>query len=818
MNRSTSKASIEDPVDKQIQENVANWQSSNNPLAPLKEEQTELIYELGDIISSLYSKSEADSSVKEGVDVVPTRMPVIVNNKDFIQWMVSVEKEIQHENLKSFQVYYASLSKHLRNCETLFSRSELTLNSITDLKDTYQNVTDKTNYLHNLSEQLMVQQRVLKEKKNGINARLKHFVYFSKCQEKIEQLGTAKVNSEEFIEILNNIDDALEYLGEHMNFKESNVYKMKYESLLGTALTYVYNFVNNVITETTKQIVNPDTKTDPPRILQRSDSSTDSVFSLYYGKFQSAAVKVKVILDYLEKKDNVNSYYTNALYDCQKSYFTQRLPILEVAVSKALTELKEKHKNDYSVLFRSCCLFMIKVCIDESRCYNYFFDNISSQLHDYLSSHCQYLYDTLRPCLILINHIEILSELCSILKSEMLSEKVTGDNHLPKYVEVIKQLLEDVEERLVFRANVFFNHDLNDYKPSPGDLAYPDKLQQMENIVIELKEKRSDSRASIVSMESQEVAQINTPVTHLRSYTGNSPADLHGMWYPTVKRTLVCLSRLYFCLDRDTFQGLAQEALIVCVRTVQNAADLISSRKTPIDGKLFQIKHLLIIREQIAPFQVDFTTKELALDFSTVQKAAIDLIHNRNQIFTFGSNNALLEFLLEGTPKVKEYLVDSRKEIDKQLKHSCESFIAYVTKLLIGNILQWIEQAEKVVKKNESVPAATNANESALVKQSFGRPEFVEGLIKEAQKNMKIRIPEIQRSMQLYLANRETEFILFRPIKNNIINAFMQVDQVLIKAGYSTDDQLQIACPSPEQVNILICSVSLTVEQEQMVN
>lgn len=193
---------------------------------------------------------------------------------------------------------------------------------------------------------------------------------------------------------------------------------------------------------------------------------------------------------------------------------------------------------------------------------------------------------------------------------------------------------------------------------------------------------------SDVSATSQEVANINVEAQRRPQA---SPADLHGMWYPGVRRTLAALSRLYRCLEKKVFQGLAQEAISLCVQSVDKAARQIAINKTNIDGELFEIKHLLILREQIAPFQVDFVVKETSLDFSNMKNAAYGLIQKPRQIFSMNSNNALLEFLLEGT-MVKEHLLDSRKEVDRQLKSCCESFIKNVTDILAGPLIEFIEK------------------------------------------------------------------------------------------------------------------------------
>jgi hypothetical protein len=489
---------------------------------------------------------------------------------------------------------------------------------------------------------------------------------------------------------------------------------------------------------------------------------------------------------------------------------------------------------------------MIHVCEDEHQLFGHFFNRPTPLLDQSLESLCTNLYDVLRPLIIHVNHLETLAELCSILKLEMMEEHIHNNSvQLAAFDVICAQMLQDVQERLVYRTHVFIRQEILNYKPGSGDLAYPDKLEMMQSIAEKISKERQqpkvadsdklsrrDSSSSLHSASSLEVAQISATVLDAEqriaelaqaSTTENtgvdpasfvnipldtlsnmpmSPADMHGMWYPTVRRTLVCLSKLYRCIDKASFQGLSQETLSMCVQSLIKASDSITKTKSVMDGQLFLIKHLLILREQIAPFHIDFAVKEMALDFSKIKNAAVELLKARSRLFAFSTNNAVLQFLLEGTPAVTETFIDSRKEVDTQLKNTCEVFIHNVSDQFTGPLREFLSKATVIAQMRN----ADGSPRVSLNQQPFASASKVRDLVAEVYRNIRQRKPAIQSSMTLYLANRDTEYILFKPMKTNVQQSFQQL-HALLAEHFTEEDQQIIAAPSLDQINLLLMSV-----------
>ncbi|EDW04049.1 conserved oligomeric Golgi complex subunit 3 [Drosophila grimshawi] len=809
---------------RKIRNRLMQWESKTDPLAALSAQQEEHL----DVLTNLWHDDETTLTLpatptnvtKPTEDnneaVVDIKLPAggLQNTNDFLLWFVNVNTEIEQRGDANYQKYLQQLEQRKADCAHMLTQISVAMDRLGALSAEYEFVSQKTSSLNTASEQLIDEQHKLQALSNEIQHRLHYFSQVELLNQRL-QSPTLSVASEAFRECLSKIDECLNYLAEHPNFKDAAAYNVKYKQCLSKATSLVRNYVVNIINQATEATLHPRHGTTADASLQ----APDAAFALYYGKYQTSAAKVKRVAQLVESRleQSSSNEYGQLMTDLQQHYLAQRASVMSSAVNQSILNVKNAHKGDHCSLTRSACAFLVHVCQDEQRLYYQFFGTGAAHLTVYLEGLCTILYDTMRPFIIHINHLETLAEICSILRIEMLEEHVQQNpSGLEAFAIIAHQLLQDVQERLVFRAHLYLQSDIQNYNPSTGDLAYPEKLEMMESIALSLQEpvqlRRSDSRASVTSNETESVD------TSYRVKQMNSPADLHGMWYPTVRRTLVCLSRLYRCVDLPIFQGLSQEALKLCIQSVSQAAIKISAAKTPIDGELFEIKHLLILREQIAPFRVDFTIKETSLDFSKVKTAAFGLLQKRKQLFSMGSNNALLEFLLEGTPQIKEHLLDSRKEVDRQLKTVCEQYIKDAVHMLAGPLVTFLDKAQTLLLANDTAskattPAAASAPPGkinyVLRQSSWASPQQISSIIQETQRLIKAKLAVLQRAMQLYLSNRDTEFIIFRPIRNNIIQSFVKLEQLLTTNGYSADDMIITSCPSAEQVSILLSSASI---------
>ncbi|KAK4831390.1 hypothetical protein QYF61_017521, partial [Mycteria americana] len=717
--------------------------------------------------------------------------------QQFFSWFAQVQTQMDQDEGAKYRQMRDYLSGFQEQCDAILNDVNSALQHLESLQKQYLFVSTKTGTLHEACEQLLKEQSELVDLAENIQQKLSYFNELENINTKLNS-PTLSVNSEGFIPMLAKLDDCIAYISSHPNFKDYPVYLIKFKQCLSKAMHLIKTYTVNTLQNLTSQLM----KRDPSAV-----PNSDNAFTLFYVKFRAAAPKVRTLIEQVEQRSEKMPEYQQVLNEIHQCYLDQRELLLGPSIASTVTELTSQNNRDHCALVRSGCAFMVHVCQDEHQLYNEFFTRPTPKLDELLEKLCLSLYDVLRPMIIHVIHLETLSELCGILKNEMLEDHVQNNaEQLGAFAAGVKQMLEDVQERLVYRTHIYIQTDITGYKPAPGDLAYPDKLEMMEQIAQSLKEEQkklpSEASFSDVRLEDPESCSLvksgSAESLNPRHQTTISPADLHGMWYPTVRRTLVCLSKLYRCIDRAVFQGLSQEALSACIHSLLGAAESISKNKTQVDGQLFLIKHLLILREQIAPFHTDFTIKEISLDLKKTRDAAFKILNPKtvSRFFRLNSNNALIQFLLEGTPEIREHYIDSKKDVDRHLKSACEQFIQQQTK-------QFIEQLEEFMTKVAALKtmATQGGPKYSLSQQPWAQPAKINDLVSSTYKTIKTKLPSTLRSMSLYLSNKDTELILFKPVRNNIQQMFQKL-HALLKEEFSNEDLQIIACPSMEQVYI----------------
>lgn len=250
-------------------------------------------------------------------------------------------------------------------------------------------------------------------------------------------------------------------------------------------------------------------------------------------------------------------------------------------------------------------------------------------------------------------------------------------------------------------------------------------------------------------------------------------------WYPTLQRTLWLLTKIYKCVEQSIFDDLSQEALSKCLVSLNQASATIKESKEVVDGHLFLIKHLLILKEQIAPFEGNFVHSSKEVDFSRMTDAITTLFRDRTNLLSFGSWFGAVSQTI--TPTLIDSHLDARQEIDRDLKLVCETFILEMGKAAVHSLTEFMnkvagfrirvdfEAAQR--ERDPSAGAGIMRRPPMLLKDKpFARPEELQRIMVAFKDSVPPWIQWTVRKLSTYLKDPNTEMVLMRPIQVSLLS------------------------------------------------
>ncbi|KAA8522688.1 hypothetical protein F0562_009150 [Nyssa sinensis] len=729
---------------------TSTWEQS----APLTEQQQAAIVALSHAVAERPFPVKLDHiSVQENGLSISTKHStveeseaieaVLVNTNQFYKWFSDLEAAMKSETEEKYQHYVKTLTERIQTCDSILRQVDETLDLFNELQLQHQAVATKTKTLHDACDRLLIEKQRLIEFAEALRSKLNYF-------DELENVATnfyspnMNVANGNFLPLLKRLDECIS-LGMSKairKYAESSVYLVKFRQLQSRALGMIRSHVLSVLKNTSSQV---------QAAIKSSGGSKSGVSegvetSVIYVRFKAATNELKPVLEEIESR-TPRKEYVQILAECHKLYCEQRLSLVKGIVHQRIFEFAKK--ETLPSLMRSGCAYLMQVCQLEYQLFDHFFSSSSediSSLAPLVDPLCTYLYDTLRPKLIHETNLDILCELVDILKVEVLGEQLSRRSEsLAGLRPTLDRILADVHERLTFRARTHIRDEIANYIPFDEDLDYPAKLERSTE-------------------------------TNLETASTDEKLRL--------------------------FTGLAQEAVEVCSVSIQKASKLIQKRQSPMDGQLFLIKHLLILREQIAPFDIEFSVTHKELDFSHLLEHLRRILRGQASLFDWSRSTSLARTL---SPRVLESQIDAKKELEKSLKATCEEFIMSVTKLDCGSHAFLCYKGDScesciVLWQSES-KARVSYMAKPLKDQAFATPDKVAELVQKVSAAIQQELPGILAKMKLYLQNPSTRTILFKPIKTNIVEAHSQV-QSLLKSEYSPEEIQSINMVSIQDLQV----------------
>ncbi|PWY92438.1 Sec34-domain-containing protein [Aspergillus heteromorphus CBS 117.55] len=610
----------------------------------------------------------------------------IHNELDFAQWYGEVEESLLEASYDEYQACLQELQMSKSHLDSLLADTSSTLNLLTSLSNDFGAVESQTSNFQKQCEGLLSAQKHDSDLAADIQENLQNYDFLDPASRRLNAPGAGNtVRGKDFSDMLRRLDECLDYMEVHPDQKEAGVYRSRYRLLMTRALTLIRtHFVSSL----------RDVYADASKKIADKQLNDTTMSTLLYAKFRVGAPELKQIGLEIQKRavppldpdQGTEAEYQSLLNELHANYAATRGKLIIPLVQKNLSDiaLSPTSSQDLVSFARASISYIRGVCLDEFELWGEWFHGHGG-LYDFLETICEPLYDHLRPRIIHEDKIIKLCQLCTLLQTRYLldqdEEIEQVDANQLDFPTLIQPALEDVQTRLVFRAQAFLRDEIERYKPRPEDLDYPARNNQVSISVTEgqitgRKIAATDALANLPKPTKSNEDGGNGNGNGDSSVDQDSKWDLDSQsalsgWYPTLRKAIWLLSRIYRLVNSTVFDDLAHQIVHQTTTSLHHASTLLAPKSTT-DAQLFLMSHLLILKQQIVAFDIEYVAPEVSFDFSSLTNTFWEL---RERGGLFNPRNLMLLVGHGLLPRVVENMLDAKVELDGRLRTVINDFI-----------------------------------------------------------------------------------------------------------------------------------------------
>ncbi|KAF2661605.1 Sec34-domain-containing protein [Lophiostoma macrostomum CBS 122681] len=646
----------------------------------------------------------------------------ITTDLDFAEWYGDINGDLLEASHEEYQLYQDQLHLTRSHLDHILADTSSTLGILSSLSESFQAVEAQTTAFQTQCEGLIEDQQRITKLADEMEGNLRYYLYLEPITKRLNAPGAGSiVRGKEFTEMLSNLDNCLEYMQAHPNHRESGTYRSRYRLLLTRALTLIRVYFTNALREIAADVAK--------RIADRQLNDT-TMSALLYAKFRVGAPELKRIGLEIQKRAvlpagaeaGAEAEYQSLMNELYQSYSATRGRLILPIITKKISEIAQapSSSKDLVSFARSSISYIRGICFDEYDLWGEWFEG-DGGLYDFLEAMCEPLYDHLRPRTIHETQILKLCELCTLIQTRYMEdedeEESPVDSTKLDFTALVHPALQDAQTRLVFLSLAVLRDDIEKYKPKPEDLDYPAKHK---------KQLTSGSKSNQPALSGKKNAPTapqmpKTPMVVEEDdpdsrWNFNTEAAFKD-WYPTLRKAIWLLSKIYRLVHSSVFDDLAHRIVHSTTQSLTHASTLLTKSASPTDASLFLISHLLLLKQQIVAFDIEFVTPEtdLQYDLSSLTNTFWEL-RSRGGLF---NPRALVGLLM---PKVVENMLDAKAEVDARLRGAINDFTAQFVARMTGAIASARDREALV----DAAPRTANVRESIERETPFLRKKLEE--------------------------------------------------------------------------------------------